>query len=338
MLHEEVRYEPPPVSTYPFKIAAKRYWLPQFESNIGSPGALTLVFLHSTSFHKETWEPTLECLFELLANQKKVVVREAWAIDCPNHGVAAVLNQALLQDPKYSNQFTCEKYACAAHAFLTSGPVDFRHRNLVGIGHSLGGVAMTILQCKQPAVRFSSVILVEPMLSPHGMDHLAELRRSLVQSARRRQFLWESRDSAIRSFERSRERAASRGRRAWHPKVVQLYIEYGLRPCRDGYTLSCTREEEIAMYEDKDGSTKPVKCLDEACRRLPIHLMLGEFPDYIPKAVQDALSSGRTFASRRTILGAGHLVPQEVPEELAKHLFETLITYPPDPRHIQSRL
>ena len=42
---------------------------------------------------------------------------------------------------------TCEKYALAAHRFLLAGPsrgagVDFLRRNLVGIGHSLGGVAM----------------------------------------------------------------------------------------------------------------------------------------------------------------------------------------------------
>ncbi len=37
---------------------------------------------------------------------------------------------------------SCEKYAQAAHRFLLSKSVhgiDFRTRNLVGVGHSLGG-------------------------------------------------------------------------------------------------------------------------------------------------------------------------------------------------------
>jgi hypothetical protein len=44
---------------------------------------------------------------------------------------------------------TCEKYAQAVHHFLSAGPdhgarVDFKTRNLVGIGHSLGSVSMCV--------------------------------------------------------------------------------------------------------------------------------------------------------------------------------------------------
>jgi len=61
----------------------------------GSDKDLTLIFLHSTSFPKEIWEPTIEQLLQG-QNRWKTRIREAYAIDCPNHGVAAVLNDGLL--------------------------------------------------------------------------------------------------------------------------------------------------------------------------------------------------------------------------------------------------
>jgi len=91
-----------PTSSYPYHIAAKRYSL-RHASGIteqrygGLDEDLTLIFLHSTSFPKEIWEPAIE---DLLQGQNRwgTRIREAYAIDCPNHGVAAVLNDGLLGD------------------------------------------------------------------------------------------------------------------------------------------------------------------------------------------------------------------------------------------------
>ena len=94
-------YTLPPSADYSLYIIAKRYWLPSFEANAQNPAAKTLIILHSTSFHKETWEPTLEELFKCISQSKsKVLIRDAWAIDCPNHGESAVLNNQVLEDPQ----------------------------------------------------------------------------------------------------------------------------------------------------------------------------------------------------------------------------------------------
>ena len=61
----------------------------------GQEKDLTLVFLHSTGFPKEMWEPIIEELFGG-HNGLGTRIREAYAIDCPNHGMAAVLNDGLL--------------------------------------------------------------------------------------------------------------------------------------------------------------------------------------------------------------------------------------------------
>ena len=36
-----------------------------------------------------------------------VKIKEAWAIDCPNHGEAAALNEEMLMRPEYSNHCKC---------------------------------------------------------------------------------------------------------------------------------------------------------------------------------------------------------------------------------------
>lgn len=161
----------PPSSDYPLFIAAKRYWLPGFAENKTNPLVQTLVVLHSTSFHKETWEPALEDLFKQVAQPgSTVAIREAWSIDCPNHGESGHLNRRALKEPGFTNcqyccsssfvhvhwdlrrfrTVSCEKYAQAVHRFLSAGPtlaarVDFTQRNLIGIGHSLGANAMYVL-------------------------------------------------------------------------------------------------------------------------------------------------------------------------------------------------
>ena len=100
MLVESIICSPTP--SYPYHIAAKRYFVhhergPVEQRCDGYDKDLTLIFLHSTSFPKEIWEPTIEDLLHE-HNLWGTRIREAYAIDCPNHGVAAVLNDGLLGD------------------------------------------------------------------------------------------------------------------------------------------------------------------------------------------------------------------------------------------------
>jgi len=95
-------YTIPPASDYPFYIAAKRYWVPEIEEQSEkNADAQTLIMLHSTSYHKEIWEPVLQVFYNLItvglrdgcSNRTKMAnIRDAWAIECPNHGESAYLN------------------------------------------------------------------------------------------------------------------------------------------------------------------------------------------------------------------------------------------------------
>lgn len=113
-----------PDSLYPFFVTAKRYSFTEASSRHESASnpkndrqPLTLVFLHSTSFHKEAWEPTLEDLFHLLSeNGLEGSEVEAWAVECPNHGCSALLNERMLRElprevsdctPPFFHHFFC---------------------------------------------------------------------------------------------------------------------------------------------------------------------------------------------------------------------------------------
>lgn len=281
MLEQSVIY--PPRDGYPFYITAKRYWIsgqPMFDPN--GPDTMTLLLLHGTGFHKETWEPSLERIFDLTLHGDGILkIREAWAIDCPNHGASAQLNESALQQPALRHNcevhlsispnapfmllvVTCEKYATAVHHFLLAGrdhgaKVDFRQRNLVGVAHSLGGVSMlaklyvqliidwqysrAILQNLEPKIKFSSVILVEPLLSPGGKEHVYSLRKRLVRSAYERRDVWPSREDAFQSLKM---------KTSWHPRVIELFVVKISTKSARWDCLSCKSNRNMHL-----GSTLP---------------------------------------------------------------------------------
>ena len=60
----------------------------------------TKLTLPRSSTDKESWLPALECLFELQskAPDSRFTIIEAWSVDSPNHGRAAILNEAQLMN------------------------------------------------------------------------------------------------------------------------------------------------------------------------------------------------------------------------------------------------
>lgn len=330
-----------PDAQYPLNVTATQYWLPEFEAYWGDEKALTLIMLHSTSFHKETWEPTIQHIFQSLpvpssgSGGRATKVKCAWAIECPNHGQSAVLNDAALQNPQYFHKFGCEKYAEAVHRFMISGPglspsIDFKSQRLVGIGHSLGGVAIVILQDLQPAFPFISLILVEPLLSPQGPEPLKPLQARLVQSAYERRDVWPSREDAMKYLSANKHIAL------WDLRVLALYVRYGLRSHPgvqhkvapySGVCLACSREEEVTMYRDPTGPCRGLEAMNKTCGYIPVNVVFGGENDWIPRAVQDALvdpKSGRRFETVHRIRGVGHLIPQHAPGKLSRSVVDIL--------------
>lgn len=313
---------------YPLYITAKRYHVQEVQVFERDSDAITVLAFHSTSFHKETWEPTLEALFEALITNGlgKVKIREVWAVDCPNHGHAGILNREVLKRKEFATDFSCERYAMAIHRFLLGAPkcfgVDFSKRRLVGLGHSLGANALLLLQGLQPVFPFISFIIVEPMVSPGDGHDLDKLRARLVESAKRRAFEWPDRETAFLSLKEDRRT------KRWDESVLRTFAKHAMAESPSGaVTLACTPQQEQAMYLDVPGATRPVEELTRLCSLLPVHLVIGLKNDFIPRVVHERLldpASGRIYASVKEVPDIGHLIPQEIPKKLGGLVHELL--------------
>lgn len=167
---EEYVLDPRP--QFPFLITMKRYPNLDDEQN-----GFTLILAHGTGYHKELWEPITKRIF--LENNKPggLRIRDAWAIDAPNHGDAAALNAALFKTGAYDSicepfrwrppprpsgadielwvKVSWENYSRAINLVLTglgtftdgkNQPIElnFTGKRLVGIGHSMGAVSLYV--------------------------------------------------------------------------------------------------------------------------------------------------------------------------------------------------
>ncbi|KAH9831745.1 Alpha/beta hydrolase fold-1 [Rhodofomes roseus] len=326
-----------PRPDYPLLIAAKRYTVPGYTSE--DSDALTLVLTHGTGYHKEQWEPTLEHLFENIAragDASSVKIRDVWAIDCPNHGDSAILNERTLLWG-YDN-FNWEEYARAVHIFLSGlgrgVDVDFSKCRLVGIGHSMGCVALISSTAFSPKVSFDSFIFAEPMCFPKD-SMLPSFSTYLTTGAEKRRDIFASRGEAL-AWLQSRA-----GFKVWDPRVLRAFVNHGLRELptaeypdkTSGVTLKCTRAQEAACYRDhyNTGRVRAYNYLPTLCASRPVHVLYGAIDDYIPGQVKDRLLAEGMHnrqASARRVPGSGHLIVQTQPRALADAIWAVLAREP----------
>jgi len=320
---------------YPLLITAKRYWIPELSST--DADALTLIVTHGTGYHKEQWEPTIEHLYEYLAqaNGEKtgIRIRDIWSVDCPNHGEAAVLNERTLQWGY--NIFNWEEYARAVHILLSGlgkgVNVDFSTRNLVGVGHSMGAVALILSNTFHPKPLFKSFIFAEPMCfppDPYGLPDKFTI--FLTTGAEKRRDIFSSREEAL-AWLQSRA-----GFKVWDSRVLRAFVDHGMRdlpsldyPDKEGVTLKCTRAQEAACYRDhtNTGRVRAYQYLSVLCATYPVHILYGAIDDYIPSKVKDYVLSDGTkgrHASARRVSDSGHLMVQTQPRGLAKGIWAVL--------------
>lgn len=317
---------------YPLLVPVKRYWVPEFEST--DPDAITLILAHALSFTKEHWGPLLEDLYGQLTiaprNGSPIVpkIRDVWAIECPNHGQGAVLNENTLLEG-YTPAFSWEEYAKAVHLVLNGlGKginVDFKSRNLVGVGHSMGASALVLTRTMYPFVSWSAAILVEPMMVHR--DNFTGKNQFLVQGALKRRDVWSSREEAHNFL---RERSL----KSWDPRVADIYVKYGLRELptlthpdkTQGVTLSCTKAQEAATYGENVGRLKAQRFLATFCKDVPTHVVFGEVADVNPAENREFVKqvSGDGFRTTSLVKNAGHLAVYHNPAGVADAILDVL--------------
>ncbi|TCD67196.1 hypothetical protein EIP91_000423 [Steccherinum ochraceum] len=320
-----------------FKHAFNRYYTGTASS---SSTNISLILLHCLVTHKESWEPVLERLFDLqLASTCKGRVTEAWSMDCPSHGEAAAHNETLLLSR--SQGVNAYDWAHGLRELLASGLV--KNTTVVGVGHSGGATALLLstLGLSPAQLPFSSFIFVEPALmteftmqqSLTGNSTRRATFEYLLRACKTRTDVWPSRESALQWL------ATHDPWKRWDNRILRSYLRYGLRELptaaypdqKEGVTLACTREQEAMCYTCLQDGVDSLERLAFVCAAIPVHCIFGDRIDFVPEDIRKATvdeSTGRKMASITTIPGAGHLIAQEKPDEVADAMWTILGSSP----------
>ncbi|KZS94481.1 hypothetical protein SISNIDRAFT_453407 [Sistotremastrum niveocremeum HHB9708] len=335
MYQETFVVEPRP--GYPYHVSGTRYTQePSKFRGIGTKRGLSVIFLHATGLHKETWQPAIECLLRTNGSESATSaapwIEEAWSIECPNHGQSFLLNAEALRQ-HYNNEWPLTNYAQAVYEFVTRKPGghDIISRNLVGVGHSVGAVTLILLSESTPRIPFQSIVLCDPFMGPIS-DVKYRLGMSAAAVSRTRQDVWLSRGHAEKYFQ------TTPFTRDWAPETKALYCKYavvdhpasqrGGRFSFKGVTLACPRDQEAEYFRAQTEDTLCYQLLAKLyARKIPVHLIHALRGEKFYAVVRKAhlLCHGQRPTSVRTI-DSEHMHLQLAPSETAALIADILFS------------
>lgn len=198
------------------------------------------------------------------------------------------------------------------------GPDERPDGPVIGVGHSMGGVA-TVLAAVQRPDRFRAVVLVDPILFAGlrafvwtWMRRLRVAHRlPLAAAARRRRAVWPSRAAARASW-RSKELFAG-----VPDDVLDDYVAAALakRP-EGGYELRYPADWEAHVFETTPTDPWP------AVARLgcPVLVLRGARSDAFTPAAAARLRRVLPHALVQDVPDTGHMLPFQRPEEVADRI------------------
>ena len=261
------------------------------EWHAGSGDALLLLG-HATGFCKEVWRPVVAEL------RIQGIGATALAWDARGHGSAKPFNTPV-------TWWTFARDLVDLIDELTpAAPI-------VGIGHSMGGAAMVMVDMMRPGL-LSGMVLIEPVVIPPHFRVPAEESLALKAAVRRPTF--PCREAAAASY-RSKPLF-----RRWHEDAFSGYLEGGLVPHAEGVALACRPEVESAVFA---ASTETV--LYERLGELtaPIRLLISDYPGPL-EAVMDALEGRLPNTKTSFLMGQSHMVVMERPDLVAAEIADFL--------------
>ncbi len=208
---------------------------------------------------------------------------------------------------------------------LLAGFVAHDLRDVVALGHSLGGVVSMLALLKAPE-RFKALIMLDPPIPLPDM--LALIREAwddgyidkmpLVQGALRRRQVFASREEA---FERFRQKPLFAD---WSDESLWLYIEHGMRPRSNdgGFELRWSTDWEAHYF-----STVYLQ-IWEALPRItespPALLVRGGASDTLVTKAFERIQSLAPALDSIEMARQGHLFPLAAPEETATLIVDWL--------------
>jgi pimeloyl-ACP methyl ester carboxylesterase len=199
--------------------------------------------------------------------------------------------------------------------------------NVVGIGHSLGGV-LTLWAASQRPDLFAAAILIEPVILPPLRLWFLRLLRALglekrlpmVQRAKRRRRTWPSRQVCYEHYRRKPFFAH------WPDQALHDYVTSGTRRSDKGTVeLVYPPAWEAHIF----ASTPTDIWRDVPLLRVPTLVIRGESSEVFQPQVMARMKRTLPQAQFITVGGAGHLLPMEMAAEtgaVIKRYLETFNT------------
>ncbi|MDE2775785.1 MAG: alpha/beta hydrolase [Chloroflexota bacterium] len=207
---------------------------------------------------------------------------------------------------------------------LLAGLAAYDLREVVAVGHSLGGVVSMLALLKAPE-RFKALIMLDPpILAPGMLNEIHEAwavgkvnNMPLVAAARRRRQTFASREEAFKRFRQKRLFADWSAESLWH------YVAHGLRRrSTGGYELVWSADWEAHYF-----STVYLK-IWEALPRLtgapPALIARGGDSDTLSAAAFKRIQAIAPALDGIELAGQGHLFPLAAPAETGRMIVDWL--------------
>ncbi|THW30946.1 putative toxin biosynthesis protein [Aureobasidium pullulans] len=223
---QSIREYPQATSTYQEEVlhlSAKQY-IPL--NRTPQEGDVTILAAHASAFPKELYEPLWE---DLLKQSKKAGygIRSIWMADVANQGASYVLNEGKTgNDPNYAD------HARDLLCLINTHRSEFT-RPIIGVGHSMGTISLSLLAQMHPRlltsiVMLDAIIVHKPLPAWVPMTRMPSFRRDL----------WPSRQAAEAAFRKNVLL------KPFDPRVVDKILQHSIRPT------------PTLLYPEKEGETK----------------------------------------------------------------------------------
>jgi len=260
-----------------------------------------ILLAHATGFHARIWDQMIRHLGE----------RYIISVDQRGHGRS--------QKTEITHW---EVFGRDLAAFVR----ELDLRDVLGVGHSMGGHAMTEAAAAHPD-RFRRLVLIDPVIASPG-DYrdggwmISSLGGQNHPTAKRKNHF----ASIDEMFERFRDRKPYA---CFDPSALRDHCQYGLLPAPDGdgYILACPPEIEASIYM----TSRTNAAVYDSIRaiELPVLILRAKRPP-LDRDVMDFTSSPtwpelvHEFQDGREIHLAEHthFLPMEAPELVARYVLE----------------
>jgi lipase len=252
------------------------------------------VYVHATGFHARIWDEVI-----------RRAPGRALAIDLRGHG----------RSGKPAGPYLWSDFG----RDLAELAETLGWRGAVGVGHSMGGHAVTLAAALRPET-FSRLLLVDPVIFAPEIYRQPQRRDAAYIAKRRNEW-----GSPAEMLERFRGRAPFD---SWRPEVLRDYCEYGLLPEGDRWVLACPPAVEAELYA---ASNLPDADIHGMLGRVaaPVTVMRGGIPwkmDRFDLAASptDPELAGKFVKGEDVLLeGRSHYIPMESPETVAEGIWAT---------------